>query len=112
MDDNEEGLRELLVLLRNQVQTNNLYGQGTTLRDLGHLTKSLGYLMDSCEFYVSACHCFRDVEDHYAEAAVLLDLAQTLESLGHQDIAIEISVETNRIFKAAAKDKAVSHASY
>jgi tetratricopeptide (TPR) repeat protein len=78
------------------VETGDLHGQGEVLRRLGHLAKARGHLRESREFYMKSRNCFRKIDDHYAEAAVLLDLGQALESLGDQDAASAAYRDANR----------------
>ena len=45
---------------------------------------------------MNARACFRNIDDHYAEAAVLLDLGQVLESLDEHDAASAAYRDANR----------------
>lgn len=93
-DDNEaSGYQKALI---HYLDKGDLHGQGEVLRRLGHLAKSRGHLKESREFYVNARSCFRRIDDNYAEAAVLLDLGQVLESLGDQDSAAAAYRDANR----------------
>lgn len=92
-DDEASGYQKALVHYLDQ---GDLHGQGEVLRRLGHLAKSRGHLQESREFYVNARNCFRKIDDNYAEAAVLLDLGQVLESLGDQDSAAAAYRDANR----------------
>ncbi|MEZ5932918.1 MAG: tetratricopeptide repeat protein [Alphaproteobacteria bacterium] len=78
------------------VQTGDFHGQGEVLRRLGHLAKARGHLKESREFYMNARAAFRKIDDHYAEAAVLLDLGQVLESLDEHDAASAAYRDANR----------------
>ncbi len=100
-DDELEGYQRALVHF---AEKGDLHGQGEILRRLGHLAKSRGHLKESQEFYVNARSRFRDINDSYAEAAVLLDLGQVLESLGDQDAAGAAYREANRALLDVAMD--------
>ncbi|MDH3662452.1 MAG: tetratricopeptide repeat protein [Alphaproteobacteria bacterium] len=78
------------------VEQGDFHGQGEVLRRLGHLAKSRGHLKESRDFYMNARSCFRKIDDHYAEAAVLLDLGQVLESLDEHDAASAAYRDANR----------------
>ena len=78
------------------VDSGDLHGQGEVLRRLGHLAKGRGHLKESRDFYVNARNCFRKIGDNYAEAAVLLDLGQVLESLEEHDAASAAYRDANR----------------
>lgn len=78
------------------VQTGDFHGQGEVLRRLGHLAKARGHLKESRDFYMNSRACFRKIDDHYAEAAVLLDLGQVLESLDEHDAASAAYRDANR----------------
>lgn len=82
--------------LRHYVARGDLHGQGEILRRLGHTAKTRGHLGESKEFYVNSRNCFKETNDHYAEAAVLLDLGQVLESLGDHDAASAAYRDANR----------------
>ncbi len=92
-DDEVAGFQQALV---HYVNAGDLHGQGEVLRRLGHLAKSRGHLRESQEFYVKARDSFRKIDDHYAEAAVLLDLGQVLESLDEHDAASAAYRDANR----------------
>lgn len=92
-DDEVSGYQRALV---HYVDQGDLHGQGEVLRRLGHLAKARGHLKESREFYVNSRNCFRKIDDHYAEAAVLLDIGQVLESLGEQDAAGAAYRDANR----------------
>jgi hypothetical protein len=92
-DDEVAGYERALL---HYAERGDLHGQGEILRRLGHTAKSRGHLGESREFYVNARNCFKETGDHYAEAAVLLDLGQVLESLGDQDAASAAYRDANR----------------
>ncbi len=92
-DDEVAGYERALL---HYAQRGDLHGQGEILRRLGHTAKTRGHLSESREFYVNSRNCFKDTGDHYAEAAVLLDLGQVLESLGDQDAASAAYRDANR----------------
>ena len=86
-----------------------LHGQGEMLRRLGHLAKARGHLKESREFYMNARSCFRKIDDHYAEAAVLLDLGQVLESLDEHDAASAAYRDANRALLDVAMNSGDRH---
>ncbi len=92
-DDEVAGYERALL---HYAEKGDLHGQGEILRRLGHTAKSRGHLGESREFYVNSRNCFKETGDHYAEAAVLLDLGQVLESLGDQDAASAAYRDANR----------------
>ncbi len=92
-DDEVAGYERALL---HYAERGDLHGQGEILRRLGHTAKTRGHLSESREFYVNARNCFKDTGDHYAEAAVLLDLGQVLESLGDQEAASVAYRDANR----------------
>ncbi len=93
VDDEVANFQQALV---HYVDTGDFHGQGEVLRRLGHLAKSRGHLKESRQFYMNARACFRKIDDHYAEAAVLLDLGQVLESLDEHDAASAAYRDANR----------------
>ncbi len=93
-EDNEVAGYERALL--HYAERGDLHGQGEILRRLGHTAKGRGHLNESREFYVNSRNCFKETNDHYAEAAVLLDLGQVLESLGDQDAASAAYRDANR----------------
>lgn len=92
-DDEVAGYERALL---HYVEKGDLHGQGEILRRLGHTAKGRGHLEESKKFYLSSRDCFKGTDDHYAEAAVLLDLGQVLESLGDQDAASVAYRDANR----------------
>jgi hypothetical protein len=92
-DDEVAGYERALL---HYAERGDLHGQGEILRRLGHTAKSRGHLSESREFYVNSRNCFKETADHYAEAAVLLDLGQVLESLGDHDAASAAYRDANR----------------
>jgi tetratricopeptide (TPR) repeat protein len=92
-DDEIASLQKALV---HYVDGGDLHGQGEVLRRLGHTAKSRGHLRESQGFYMKARDCFQKIGDHYAEAAVLLDLGQVLESLDEHDAASAAYRDANR----------------
>lgn len=92
-DDEVAGYERALL---HYAERGDLHGQGEVLRQLGHTAKTRGHLAESREFYVNSRNCFKETDDHYAEAAVLLDLGQVLESLGDQDAASAAYRDANR----------------
>ena len=92
-DDEVVGYERALI---HYAERGDLHGQGEILRRLGHVAKSRGHLGESREFYVNSRNCFKETGDHYAEAAVLLDLGQVLESLGDHDAASAAYRDANR----------------
>lgn len=92
-DDEVASFEQALVHYAN---AGDYHGQGEVLRRLGHLAKGRGHLKESREFYMNARACFRKIDDHYAEAAVLLDLGQVLESLDEHDAASAAYRDANR----------------
>ena len=92
-DDEVATLQKALV---HYAGSNDFHGQGEVLRRLGHLAKARGHLKESRDFYMNARGCFRKINDHYAEAAVLLDLGQVLESLEEHDAASAAYRDANR----------------
>jgi len=92
-DDEVASFQKALVHYAN---SGDFHGQGEVLRRLGHLAKGRGHLKESREFYMNARACFRKIDDHYAEAAVLLDLGQVLESLDENDAASAAYRDANR----------------
>ena len=93
VDDEVASFQRALV---HYVDAGDFHGQGEVLRRLGHLAKARGHLKESREFYMNARGCFRKTDDHYAEAAVLLDLGQVLESLDEHDAASAAYRDANR----------------
>ena len=77
-------------------EAGDFHGQGEVLRRLGHLAKARGHLKESRDFYMNSRNSFRKIDDHYAEAAVLLDLGQVLESLDEHDAASAAYRDANR----------------
>lgn len=92
-DDEVASFQKALV---HYVDAGDFHGQGEVLRRLGHLAKARGHLKESRDFYVNSRNCFRKIDDHYAEAAVLLDLGQVLESLDEHDAASAAYRDANR----------------
>lgn len=92
-DEEVDGYKKALV---HYVDKGDLHGQGEILRRLGHVAKARGHLKESREFYFNARNCFKQIDDNYAEAAVLLDLGQVLESLGDHDAASAAYRDANR----------------
>jgi hypothetical protein len=92
-DDEVSNFQQALV---HYVDIGDFHGQGEVLRRLGHLAKGRGHLKESRQFYMNARACFRKIDDHYAEAAVLLDLGQVLESLDEHDAASAAYRDANR----------------
>lgn len=92
-DDEVVGYERALL---HYAERGDLHGQGEILRRLGHAAKTRGHLDESREFYVNSRNCFKETNDHYAEAAVLLDLGQVLESLGDHDAASAAYRDANR----------------
>jgi len=92
-DDEVAGYERALL---HYAERGDLHGQGEILRRLGHTAKARGHLGESREFYVNSRNCFKETNDHYAEAAVLLDLGQVLESLGDHDAASAAYRDANR----------------
>ena len=92
-DDEVASFQQALVHYAN---AGDYHGQGEVLRRLGHLAKGRGHLKESREFYMNSRACFRKIDDHYAEAAVLLDLGQVLESLDEHDAASAAYRDANR----------------
>ena len=92
-DDEISSLQKALV---HYVDAGDLHGQGEVLRRLGHTAKSRGHLRESQGFYMKSRDCFQKIGDHYAEAAVLLDLGQVLESLDEHDAASAAYRDANR----------------
>ncbi len=92
-DDEIAGFERALM---HYAERDDYHGQGEILRRLGHAAKGRGHLTESKEFYLKARECFRKVEDQYAEAAVLLDLGQVLESLGDNDAGSAAYRDANR----------------
>jgi len=92
-DDEANTFQQALVHYANQ---GDFHGQGEVLRRLGHLAKSRGHLAESRGFFMNARSCFRKINDHHAEAAVLLDLGQVLESLEEHDAASAAYRDANR----------------
>ena len=93
VDDEVANFQQALVHYAN---AGDYHGQGEVLRRLGHLAKGRGHLKESREFYMNSRACFRKIDDHYAEAAVLLDLGQVLESLDEHDAASAAYRDANR----------------
>jgi hypothetical protein len=93
VDDEVTNFQQALV---HYVNTGDFHGQGEVLRRLGHLAKGRGHLKESRQFYMNARACFKKIDDHYAEAAVLLDLGQVLESLDEHDAASAAYRDANR----------------
>ncbi|MEL6962206.1 MAG: tetratricopeptide repeat protein [Pseudomonadota bacterium] len=93
IDDEVSNFQQALV---HYVNAGDFHGQGEVLRRLGHLAKGRGHLKESRQFYMNARACFRKIDDHYAEAAVLLDLGQVLESLDEHDAASAAYRDANR----------------
>ena len=93
VDDEVANFQQALV---HYVDSGDFHGQGEVLRRLGHLAKGRGHLKESRQFYMNARACFRKIDDHYAEAAVLLDLGQVLESLDEHDAASAAYRDANR----------------
>ncbi|MGI9498951.1 MAG: tetratricopeptide repeat protein [Geminicoccaceae bacterium] len=93
VDDEVDNFQQALV---HYVNEGDFHGQGEVLRRLGHLAKGRGHLKESRDFYMNSRSCFRKINDHYAEAAVLLDLGQVLESLEEHDAASAAYRDANR----------------
>lgn len=93
VDDEVATFQKALV---HYVETGDFHGQGEILRRLGHLAKARGHLKESRDFYMNARSSFRKIDDNYAEAAVLLDLGQVLESLEEHDAASAAYRDANR----------------
>ena len=92
-DDEVASFQKALV---HYVDAGDFHGQGEVLRRLGHLAKARGHLKESRDFYMNSRNSFRKIDDHYAEAAVLLDLGQVLESLDEHDAASAAYRDANR----------------
>lgn len=92
-DDEVAGYERALL---HYAERGDMHGQGEILRRLGHTAKARGHLSESREFYMNARNYFKETDDHYAEAAVLLDLGQVLESLGDHDAASAAYRDANR----------------
>jgi len=105
-DDELQGLQKGLI---HYVEANDHHGQGEVLRRLGHLAKSRGHLRESQEFYMKSRDCFQVIGDHYAEAAVLLDLGQVLESLDEHDSASAAYRDANRALLDVAMNSGDRH---
>lgn len=103
-DPGDEEVATLQKALVHYVDGRDPHGQGEVLRRLGHLAKARGHLKESREFYMNARSCFRKIDDHYAEAAVLLDLGQVLESLDEHDAASAAYRDANRALLDVAMD--------
>ena len=93
VDDEVATFQKALV---HYVEAGDFHGQGEILRRLGHLAKSRGHLKESRDFYMNSRNAFRKIDDNYAEAAVLLDLGQVLESLEEHDAASAAYRDANR----------------
>lgn len=93
VDDEVAGYERALL---HYAERGDMHGQGEILRRLGHAAKKRGHLDESKEFYVNSRNCFKSTNDHYAEAAVLLDLGQVLESLSDHDAASAAYRDANR----------------
>lgn len=92
-DDEMAGYERALI---HYAEKGDLHGQGEILRRLGHVAKGRGHLNESREFYLKSRDCFKKTDDQYAEAAVLLDLGQVMESLGDHDLASAAYRDANR----------------
>lgn len=108
-DSDDKEVASFQQALIHYVNAGDLHGQGEVLRRLGHLAKSRGHMRESQEFYVSARDCFRKIDDHYAEAAVLLDLGQVLESLDEHDAASAAYRDANRALLDVAMSSGDRH---
>ena len=106
VDDEVASFQKALV---HYVDAGDFHGQGEVLRRLGHLAKGRGHLKESREFYMNARGCFRKTDDHYAEAAVLLDLGQVLESLEEHDAASAAYRDANRALLDVAMNSGDRH---
>ncbi|MGI9421369.1 MAG: tetratricopeptide repeat protein [Geminicoccaceae bacterium] len=106
VDDEVASFQRALV---HYVDAGDFHGQGEVLRRLGHLAKARGHLKESREFYMNARGCFRKTDDHYAEAAVLLDLGQVLESLDEHDAASAAYRDANRALLDVAMNSGDRH---
>ncbi|MGI9434266.1 MAG: tetratricopeptide repeat protein [Geminicoccaceae bacterium] len=108
-DEEVDGYQKALV---HYVAKGDLHGQGEILRRLGHVAKTRGHLKESREFYFNARSCFKQIDDNYAEAAVLLDLGQVLESLGDHDAASAAYRDANRALLDVAMNSGDRERSY
>lgn len=98
-------ISELQSALVSCEKADDFYGQGEVLRQLGHFAKGRGHFKESCEFYMKAHICFRNVKDHFAEAGLLIDLGQALESLDDHDAASSAYRDANRALKWAVEQE-------
>lgn len=108
-DPADEEVATLQKALVHYAERGDFHGQGEVLRRLGHLAKARGHLKESREFYVNARSSFRKIDDHYAEAAVLLDLGQVLESLEEHDAASAAYRDANRALLDVAMNSGDHH---
>ncbi len=108
-DPVDEEVATLQKALVHYVDCGDFHGQGEVLRRLGHLAKARGHLKESREFYMNARSSFRKIDDHYAEAAVLLDLGQVLESLEEHDAASAAYRDANRALLDVAMNSGDHH---
>ncbi len=105
-DEEVETLQKALV---HYTDCSDFHGQGEVLRRLGHLAKARGHLKESREFYMNARSRFIKIDEHYAEAAVLLDLGQILESLDEHDAASAAYRDANRALLDVAMNSGDHH---
>ncbi len=108
-DPVDEEVTTLQKALVHYVDSADPRGQGEVLRRLGHLAKARGHLKEGREFYMNARSCFRKIDDYYAEAAVLLDLGQILESLEEHDAASAAYRDANRALLDVAMNSGDHH---